>query len=537
MPAFKIMDCTSTRLSYADTGYFSKLMVDYLGQAPGLQPFYKYSSNKEGIEAAIKNRKGAANHRKLLVEELNKQYASVPASSPVQKNIQKLLNENTFTITSAHQPAIFTGHLYFIYKILHSIKLAEQLKKDFPANDFVPVFWMGSEDADLDELGHIYLSGEKLVWNTKQKGAVGRMNTKGLDAIIHRISGELSVLPYGKELVKLITACYTESPDIQTATFKLLHALFAEFGLVVLLPDNANLKRIMQPVFEEDLFKQQPSAIVEKTMERLAENYKVQANPRQVNLFYLEDGIRNLIVADGDKFTVRDTDIQFSAAEIKEELKNHPERFSPNVILRGLYQETLLPNIAFIGGGGETAYWLELKDLFDHYNTPFPVLILRNSFLIIENKWREKMEKLGFTAKDFFQSEQALLTALVSRHKNGELKLKNELEAAVQVYQLLKNKAGAIDKSLLQHVEALQVRTLKPLQELEKKMLRAEKRKYEAEQRHIHQVKSALFPKSGLQERIENFMPYYAKGGPSFIKMIYDHSLSLEQEFVVLEEK
>jgi bacillithiol biosynthesis cysteine-adding enzyme BshC len=537
MPAYLIMDCNSTRLPYADTGYFSKIMVDYLNQAPSLQSFYQHPVSKEGMQAAIKNRQAVKNHRLLLVDELTKQYAGVSAAEAVQSNIKKLLSENTFTVCTAHQPAIFTGHLYFIYKIVHAIKLAEQLKKDFPQNDFVPVFWMGSEDADLDELGHVYLGGEKLVWNTKQAGAVGKMNTKGLDALIHRISGELSVQPHGKDLVKLISACYLETADIQTATFKLLHHLFAEYGLIVIIPDTANLKRIMQPVFEEDLFQQKPSAIVEKTIKRLAENYKVQANPRAINLFYLKDGIRNLVELKDGVYEVRDTDIKFTAEEIKKELQDHPERFSPNVILRGLYQEILLPNIAFIGGGGETAYWLELKDLFDQYKVPFPVLVLRNSFLIVEKKWQEKIQKLGFAAKDFFQPEQQLLTALVSRYKNGELKLKQELEATTQVFQLLKNKAGAVDKSLLQHVEALQARTLKPLQELEKKMLRAEKRKYEAEQRPIQQVRTALFPHNGLQERFDNFMPYYAQMGPSFIKTIYDHSPALEQEFIILEEK
>lgn len=511
-------------------------MVDYLNQAPSLQSFYQHTVDKEGIKAAIKNRQATKDHRQLLVEELTRQYAAVPAAGAVQSNIKKLLSENTFTVCTAHQPAIFTGHLYFIYKIVHAIKLAEQLKKDFPDKEFVPVFWMGSEDADLDELGHIYLGGEKLVWNTKQTGAVGKMNTKGLDAIIHRISGQLSVLPHGDELVKMLSTCYLESPDLQTATFKLLHQLFAAYGLIVIIPDTAALKRIMQPVFEEDLFQQKPSAIVEKTIDRLSENYKVQAHPRAINLFYLKDGIRNLIELNNGAYEVRDTEIKFTAEEIKKELKDHPERFSPNVILRGLYQEILLPNIAFIGGGGETAYWLELKDLFDNYKVPFPVLVLRNSFLIVEKKWKEKIEKLGFTTKDFFQPEQRLLTSLVGRYKNGELKLKHEMETTTQLFQLLKNKAGAVDKSLMQHVEALQARTLKPLQELEKKMLRAEKRKYEAEQRHIQQVKTALFPHDGLQERVDNFLPYYAQSGPAFIKAIYDHSLTLEQEFVILEE-
>jgi bacillithiol biosynthesis cysteine-adding enzyme BshC len=377
------------------------------------------------------------------------------------------------------------------------------------------------------------------------------MKTKGLDTIIHRIEGELSVQPHGAALVQLLKDCYLNSTDIQTATFKLLNTLFAGYGLVVIMPDNASLKQVMQPVFEDDLFNQTPSAIVGKTIERLSEQYKVQANPRTVNLFYLKDDIRELIEVGSPRsevggmmsevgsrrYEVRNTAISFSEAEIKAELKKHPERFSPNVILRGLYQETVLPNIGFVGGGGETAYWMELKDLFDHYKVSFPVLILRNSFLVVEKKWQDKIGRLGLSATDFFRSEQDLLTMLVSRHKNGELKLKHELEAAVQLYQLLKDKAAAIDTTLLQHVEALQAKSIKPLQELEKKLLRAEKKKYQAELRHIQSVKAALFPRTGLQERIENFMPYYAKWGPAFIKTVYEHSLALEQEFVVLEEK
>jgi bacillithiol biosynthesis cysteine-adding enzyme BshC len=528
------MDCNSTNVAYENTGYFSKLITDYLNQVPFLQSFYQHPVSVEGIRAAIAARQQTPLDRTLLTTALQQQYAGIQISALVRENIEKLALPNTFTFTTAHQPAIFTGHLYFVYKILHVIKLADRFKKELPALHFVPVFWMGSEDADLDELGHIYLGEDKLTWNTTQQGAVGRMHTKGLDTVIHRIEGELSVQPHGKELVQLLKACYLNSPDIQTATFKLLNALFAEFGLIVIIPDRADLKRVMQPVFEDDLFQQTPSSIVEKTIERLSENYKVQANPRAVNLFYLKDDIRELIEIRNGKYEIRNTDISFNEEEIRKELHEHPERFSPNVILRGLYQETVLPNIAFVGGGGETAYWMELKDLFDHYQVPFPMLILRNSFMVVEKKWQEKIDKLGFTVTDFFKSEQDLLTALVSRHKNGELKLKHELEAANNLYQLLKDKAAAVDRSLLQHVEALQARSLKPLQELEKKLLRAEKKKYEAELRHIQAIRSGLFPHNGLQERIENFMPYYAKWGADFLHTLYKGSLTLEQEFTIL---
>lgn len=529
------MDCISTNLSFEQTGYFSKIIIDYLNQSPAIKPFYTHPVSLEGVAAAIQARQLAQPNRNLLVTELQEQYKDIETSALVQQNIQQLLQPNTFTITTAHQPALFTGHLYFIYKIAHVIKLADRLKKEFPDKHFVPVFWMGSEDADLDELGHVYLSNDKLVWETKQTGAVGRMNTKGLDKLIHRIEGELSVQPFGKELIQLLRDCYLQSPDIQTATFKLINALFAEYGLIVIMPDNANLKKTMELVFREDLLQQTAAGIVEKTIEQLSKQYKAQAHPRPINLFYLKDNIRELIELKGEKYEVRNTNLSFTKDEILAELANNPERFSPNVILRGLYQETVLPNIAFIGGGGETAYWLELKDLFNHYKVPFPMLVVRNSFLIIEKKWQEKIHKLALQTKDLFQPEQEVLTMLVSRQKNGELKLKNELEAAIRVYDLLKDKAANIDRSLLQHVEALQARTIKPLQELEKKMLRAEKKKYETEQRQIQTIRRALFPKNGLQERVDNFMPWYALWGREFIHIVYEHSLTLEQEFTILE--
>ncbi len=531
------MNCNSTRLPYSDTGYFSKIVTDYLAQREDIRPFYKHATTIEGIKAAIEERKKFPQQRAALVTALQKQYEPLPANGSVHKNITLLGNENTFTITTAHQPVIFTGTLYFVYKILHVIKLAASLKEQLPAYDFVPIFYMGSEDADLDELGSIWLNGEKLTWQTTQTGAVGRMHTKGLERIITRIEGELSVQPHGKELVTLLKECYLNSPDIQTATFKLIDALFSRFGLVVLIPDNASFKKLLVPVFEDDLFHQTASGIATATITALAAHYKVQANPRAINLFYLKGDIRERIVQDGDEWHVVGRDIRFTKESLLQELQDHPERFSPNVILRGIFQETILPNILFVGGGGELAYWLELKNIFEHYKVPYPVLVLRNSFLVIEKRWKEKIKRLGFCTFDFFKPEQELLTRLVMQNKTGALKLEAELEAVKIFYGQLKLKAGEIDTTLEQHIEALRAKATRPLYELEKKMLRAEKRKYKDQLQQIHAVKAALFPSNSLQERIENFMPYYAKWGSQFIDLLYANSLTLEQEFFMLEEQ
>lgn len=531
------MNFEPIRLAYSGTGYFSKIVTDYLADAPALRPFYGSRPDKEGIKSAIAARKQFPQQRKALVEALQAQYESVHTTAAVQQNILSLEAENTFTITTAHQPAIFTGTLYFIYKILHVIRIAEWLQKEMPAHRFVPVYYMGSEDADLEELGNIWLNGEKLSWSTKQTGAVGRMQPKGLEQLINRIEGELSVQPYGPELISMLRSCYEQSDSIQTATFKLVDTLFARFGLIVLIPDNAAFKRMLAPVFKDDLLHETASGLVTETTAALEKHYKVQAHPRAINLFYLEAGLRARIEKEGNEWIVTGTNKRFSESQLIAELNQHPERFSPNVILRGILQETILPNILFVGGGGELAYWMELKKVFAHYQVPYPILVVRNSFLVVEKKWKEKIDKLGFTEKDFFSSEQDILTRLVLHNTPDGLRLEDELDAVKAFYAALKKKAGATDKTLEQHIEALRAKATRPLYELEKKMMRAEKRKYKDQQRQIQHIRKVLFPNNSLQERIDNFMPFYAQWGSAFIDLLYQHSLTLEQEFIILKEK
>jgi bacillithiol biosynthesis cysteine-adding enzyme BshC len=533
------MDCIATRIPYRQTGYFSKIVLDYIDQAPSLQSFYNYPPNKQGIKKAIEQRKKAGTNRDVLVAELKKQYKEVDHSSAVQKNMDALLSANTFTITTAHQPNIFTGPLYFIYKILHAIKLAEYCKSAFPEYNFVPVYCMGSEDADLDELGHIYLGAEKLDWNTRQTGAVGRMKVdKELMKLMDRISGQISVHPHGKEITGIVKDCYREGTTIQEATFRFVHSLFGDYGLVVLIPDSHELKKEMIPVFENELVNSTSSIFVEETAGRLQEaGYKTQVNSREINLFYLGDGTRERIIKEGKSYKVKDTDFLFNEEGIKKELAGKPEHFSPNVVLRGLYQCTILPDVAFIGGGGEISYWLQLKDLFAHYKIPFPVLVLRNSFLVVEKKWREKISRLGFSAEDFFLSVDDLLKRLVLQESGRTSKLNGTFSETEMLYETIKKHAAAADHTLASHVDALKAQTLHRLHELEKKMLRAEKRKYSDQQRQIHAIKENLFPRNGLQERYENLLYFYARWGKELIARLHEHSLALDQEFVILSEK
>ncbi|HET6256008.1 MAG TPA: bacillithiol biosynthesis cysteine-adding enzyme BshC [Puia sp.] len=528
------MDWTEHHLSINQTGYFSRIITDYLDQADALRPFYTHPPTAEGLKQSLKARQAKPVDRAVLVDVLREQYAGMLPVEKTRLYIDLLAKENTFTVCTAHQPAIFTGHLYFVYKILHTIRLASWLSTEYPDQHFVPVFWMGSEDADLDELGSIYLGGDTLTWDTKQTGAVGRMKTKGLDKIYYRIEGELSVQPYGPRLLALLKECYLESPDVQTATFRFLHRLFGEYGLIVLIADTPRLKKLMIPVFEDDLFNQRPASIVSETIRSIPDHYKVQANPREINLFYLKDDLRGRIDHDGDQFIVHGSAFRFTEPGMREELHRYPDRFSPNVILRGLFQETVLPNLATIGGGGETAYWLELKALFDHYNVPFPVLILRNSFLLIDRQWREKIDRVGFSLPDLFRPADELVTEIVRRESANSLSLEREISEANRYYEALKALARPVDPSLEQHVEALQAKALDPIRTLEKKLLKAEKRKYGDLQRQVQTLKTALFPADGLQERVENILPWYAQYGPDILRDLYMHSPALDQDFIIL---
>ncbi len=524
-----------THLPYQDTGFFSKIVIDYLQQNERLSSFYNYDISIEGVKKAISERKQVSYDRSVLVSALQEQYKGVEITDAVQRNLDLLLEENTFTITTAHQPNIFTGPLYFIYKILHTIKIAETLQKQIPANNFVPVFFMGSEDADLEELGHFTVDGKRYEWNTNQTGAVGRMKVdKTFIGLIKELAGQIRVDPFGKELVDVFERCYVLDKAIQQCTLELVNNLFGDYGLVVLIPDNADLKGLFKPVIKKELLEQFSHKAVEETISLLSQDYKVQAGGRDVNFFYLLDDKRERIELVNSKYVIKNFQKEFSEDEILKEVEEHPERFSPNVILRGVFQEMILPNIIFIGGGGEIAYWLELKQVFEQADVPFPMLVLRNSFLLIKKEQLDILDGLGFTIKDYFKSSEELLNQLTKHTSSNQLSLSEEIGELNSFYHQLHETAFKIDASLADHVNALQAKALKRITELEKKMLRSEKRKFEAEKRKIQKLKEAAFPKGSLQERIENISGFYAKDGSGFIDKLYQHSLSLEQQFTVV---
>lgn len=532
------MDCITDCISYQQTGYFSKIVADYLCADEKLTPFYRHPVSVEGVRSAIAARQKFNTNRVALVDILKEQYADISLTEKQQQHIDALLQPSTFTITTAHQPNIFTGPLYFIYKILHAIKLSATLQSQLPEYKFVPVYYMGSEDADLDELNHVHLNGTKHIWQTTQTGAVGRMKAdKQLLKMIDEIAGEVLIHPHGKEIIEKIKTAYAEGTAIAEATCSFVNDLFADHGLLILLPDTAKVKTLFADVMEKEISEQFSHKAVAATVAAFPSEYKVQAAGRDINLFYLIDDKRERIIWDNGKFKIQNLQLEFTLDELLQEFKTHPERCSPNVILRPVLQETILPNVAFIGGGGELAYWLELEKVFVAAQVPYPVLVLRNSFVVLTDVAQELKTKLQLSHADMFKPSDVLLNELVKKHSTLQLQLDEEKRAIETTYNTIATVSGKVDTTLAAHAQALKHGAIKRIEALEKKLLRAERKKYEAEQRQIQKFKSLAFPNNNLQERTDSVILFYALYGKAFINTIYQSSPSLEQRFTIVSLK
>jgi len=525
-----------TYIPYSKTGYFSKLVDDYSDGSKDLAPFYDHTPDAAGIAEAISARNSFPVDRQLLVSALEAQYAGLETSTAVQDNIRLLLEESTYTITTAHQPNLMTGYLYFVYKILHAIKLAEQLNAKHRGKHFVPVYYMGSEDNDIEELGMFRFRGEKYVWDGGgQKGAVGRMSTATLKPLLERLFKLFG--PPGKncdELQTMITTAYLKHKTVGQATKYLVNELFGRYGLIILDPDAAALKAAFVPVMEDELLHSHALPVITAQTERLEAHYKAQMFPRPVNLFYLDEQLRERIERHDDKWVVINTDIVFTKDEILDELRTHPEKFSPNVALRGLFQETILPDVAFIGGGAEVAYWLQLKTLFAHYNVFYPVVMLRQSALWIDEQQDRSRLQAGLSIEQIFRKEDDLINEYVAANSNDDWHTTTEAAQMQELLQLLENKANRVDATLQLAARAALAKIQHQLSVLEKKMLRAEKRKMQVQLDRITRAKAALFPNNSLQERTDNFLEYYLGHGAAFFDMVKDGIEPLSNKFMIV---
>lgn len=522
-------------ISYQDSGYFTPLMNDYLDQKENLQSLYNRFPTLENFKEQVleKGSNFDVNNRNVLVSALKEQYQTINTSDLTRQNIEALKEGTTFTVTTGHQLNLFTGPLYFLYKIISAINLSKELKAHYPAYNFVPIYWMATEDHDFDEINYFNFNGKKFRWNRDSSGPVGRLSTEGLADVLDVFSSELGQGTNADIIKKMFRDAYLNHNSLTDATRFLANALFGEYGLVILDGDDKDLKKLFIPFVKEELLHQTSNKKVLESTERL-KDYNIQVNPREINLFYIEDNLRERIILQNGIYHVNNTDIKFSEKEMLLELEHHPERFSPNVIMRPLYQEIILPNLCYIGGGGELAYWLELKSFFDAAKITFPILLLRNSVLLATEKQAKKADKLNLTWKDLFRKQADLVNEKIKDLSEFTIDFSEQKEFLKRQFEHLQIITSKTDKSFTGAVKAQEAKQIKGLENLEKRLLKAEKRKHSEELERITDLQNELFPIKSLQERQANFSEFYVANGDVLLQRLFTSLKPLENKFDII---
>ncbi|MCX2744709.1 bacillithiol biosynthesis cysteine-adding enzyme BshC [Mangrovivirga sp. M17] len=500
------------KIGFGEIDTFSPIFLDYLAEKDALKEFYRYSIQLDSFKEAINERSSfSENHRKTLVNVLKKQYSSIDTPEAVTENINSLANNNTFTVVTGHQLNIFTGPLYFIYKIVTTYKLAQKLKEAYPEYNFVPVYWMASEDHDFAEINHFNLFGKQIKWETDQTGPVGRFTTEGMVE-------NLNLNGMGDEIEAFLNF-YKKEDTLAKAHLSLVNYLFGKDGVVTIDADHPELKSIFAPIIKEDIFSEKSNELTEKQTGALTDlGYKSQVYSRDINFFYLKDDLRERIVKtdSGDYKTVNEV-AQWTKEELSSEIEQHPERFSPNVIMRPVYQETILPNLAYIGGPAEVAYWLQLKLVFDYYDTFFPVLMPRNFALTLNKANVKKYEKLEIGTKQLFIPFEEQKKDFIEKLTENEIKLNEQKKGLAKVFDEIKDKAAEIDKSLQGFVGSEMAKSMKSIDNIEKRLQKAEEKRHEITLNQLESLLNKLFPNGSLQERHDNFLNFYLNH-PKFIE-------------------
>lgn len=502
-------DCST--ISFENAGVGSACFQDYSQQKKQLQHFYKFAPNLEGFAEAIQERSKKIVDRKTLHAALIQQYYGFEMSAALKENIDALLNENTFTVTTGHQLNILGGPLYFYYKIMSAIQLSQQLKHRFPDKQFVPVYWMNTDDHDFPEINHFQFLGKTFSWQTQQAttGPTGLLSTEDFHTVFEEIEQTFSNLSMYEEVLSVYKKAYLEHKTLSEATRYFVNYFFGKYGLVCLDQNDAALKRLFKPMAIKDLQEENSFLFTEKTISEMeAAGYEKQVNPRNINFFYTENKQRSRIVKEGKFYKVLQTSLQWTADELAKEWNENPTKFSTNVVTRPLYQETVLPNLAYIGGPAEVHYWLQYRAMFEYYNVFFPVLVMRDSFLLLNQKTLTKIEKLGLNIEDFFLPEEQIIKNYILDKASNEVLLTQHEENLKTVYNSIVSMSEKIDKTLVASVQAEMQKALNGLKNIEGKFIKAKKNQEEQNTKTIRDIKNAIFPNGSLQERTESMLTY-----------------------------
>ncbi len=440
-----------------------------------------YASNAN-VGDALENQKSKidsridfpAERRSVLVEVLRDQYQNIATTEVVRQNIDKLLSPNSFTITTGQQIVVGLGPWMILYKIASTLVLVKRYKADFPNLEFVPVFWMATEDHDWQEIAQIQSGHKKLSWHTSQTGAVGRMHCDEVFEALKKWNVDFPADTIADKWLSI----YAESSTLSKATRKLVDAYFGEFGLVVLDPDDYRLKTLALPIFKEDAENQ--------LLYNVATGLNVQTGEIEIkkcNLFSLANSQR----------------LRLNPTEYADLAQRSPGELSPNVALRILYQEYVLPNIVYVGGPSEQRYWRQVMACMKELKIPHAGFLLRERGLFIPEKMLSKWLEKGLSIDQWNWSEKQLKDHFLTHW--GPLPMQDLSAKIKDLYQNEMADIRSEDPTLVATWEGELKKALSGIEQMKGKIERARKRKDAETMQWVEKWIEYTWPGNALQER------------------------------------
>ena len=443
--------------------------------------------------------------RKLLVDSLSAQYRDSGLTAEMPAGIQSLMHPNTFTICVGHQLCLLGGPSFIWIKIVQLCRLAQSVNANQSAIQIVPVFWLASEDHDVAEISGITVGGKRFNWSTADAGATGKIGTDGIEKVITEV---VSSFPHliDSETIQLIRDAYSCN-NLANAWRRLIHRLAGHLGIVVIDGNDTGFKESFSSVIEKELDEGFMFNAMQNQLEELTRNgFEIPVNPRECCLFYLIEKYRSRIVRIAeDAFETADGLHRWSRSEILTLAGAHPERFSPYVLLRPLYQEYILPNLMYLAGPSELSYWLQLKSCFEVVKINFPLLHLRCGLTLISRSIKKGLEKWNLTLPELMQNAEFIRHRMIRSENHF---LEHEIKMLDEAWSRIIAHAAEVDVTLKAAAEAELQKCRDSIQRIEGKMIKAEKRKNSELALAIGKLQEFVFPGGNYQERVEGVINF-----------------------------
>ena len=508
-------------------GTTRSIRKDYLQADTPLRGFFEHSPLNPDFEAIIREKSKTTISREVLSDIIRGQYSHLELYPATEEALKKLASPTSFTVTTGHQLVFLGGPLFTTYKVLHTIKLAQTLSQKFPNYQIVPIFWIHTEDHDFEEINHYYPSYREMVeYSGSFSGKVGQH-------LIEPEISELLPLHFSSELRE----AYEAGKSWTDAYRSFMHQLFGPLGVLMIDADDPRLKSQFRKVFRRDIQENFSQACVNTTSDQLREKgYIPQVHPREINIFYLKGPLRNRIVKEGGRYRANQTEIYWTEKELLELLDQHPEYFSPNVCLRPLYQEQILPNLAYIGGWGELSYWMQLKGLFQEVNTPFPLLMPRMSATLFRAEEAQKWKDFGLSLQEIESPIPQLNKKLLQKYWKAD-SLKTHFESIHTELSRLESYIQTFSQTLPRSVEGHKVKSQRFFQRLEKKLEKSIMQGH-PEFRELAALKEIIQPDRVRQERVLSLASFPNYSPQDLIKQIFEscQPLNYSPRIVTLEK-